>query len=206
MEIPIHLLNKQTYLETVNNIIKLNEHMAEFWSNPNGWASVETVKYLGKARLDRQVSLSCSLKNWNNYDCKDSYEGDLILAWANLGSLVEGTLKLFLSVYIEDYKEDFEKAKNKNRKMRMPDSMFLDEIKNFFEKRIWNTEPAKEFNEWVTFVQKRRNAIHAYKHREIGTYKEFYSHVDKYLTFLIFHLSVLPYPEDYPKLSELIDL
>jgi hypothetical protein len=38
-------------------------------------------------------------------------DGDLILAWANLGSILESSLRLFLGVYINDYhnsQEDLE--------------------------------------------------------------------------------------------------
>ena len=49
-----------------------------------------------------QASLATSLSRWVGA----TSDGDLILAWANLGTLVEGQLKLFLCVYYEDYMKD----------------------------------------------------------------------------------------------------
>ena len=38
-------------------------------------------------------------------------DGELILAWANLGALLEGTLKLFFSIYYSDFQTDIEALK-----------------------------------------------------------------------------------------------
>ncbi|WP_272480015.1 hypothetical protein [Aquibacillus koreensis] len=53
------------------------------------------------------------MKKWNECTCSKAEDGDLILAWANLGTLVEGTIKLFLSVYLNDYLDDSTNYKNK---------------------------------------------------------------------------------------------
>ena len=45
-------------------------------------------------------------------------------------------------------------------------------------------------------MQQRRNAIHAFKSREIDTFDDFKSHTKKYLAFLMYHLDRLPYPDD----------
>ena len=47
-----------------------------------------------------------TLGRWVEIVPEEISDGDLILAWANLGSLVEGTLKLFLCVYLRDFKAD----------------------------------------------------------------------------------------------------
>jgi hypothetical protein len=46
-----------------------------------------------RSRLDWQVSLSSSLRNWVRDPLTALSDGDLILAWTNLGALIEGTLK-----------------------------------------------------------------------------------------------------------------
>lgn len=199
--IKIQKIRKLNYIETVEKIIELNKHACDFWSNAIGWAPVEAANLLSKSRLDWQVSLSHSMKKWDIPPLQGAEDGDLILAWANLGTLVEGTLKLFLSVYFKDYFEDSESIKNKNGLVE-PDSINFDRLRNFFKKRIWTSSQTAEFDDWVLKIQQRRNAIHAYKDRDIDTFIEFYSDTKRYLAFLLYHLERLPYPDDqyYPDL------
>src|SRR5277367_5623413 len=98
------VLNKDEKMdmkEVVLKIVRLNKGLAVFWGNSEGWASIDAANLLSRSRLDWQVSLSESLRYWIGEDKLS--DGDLILAWANLGSLVEGTMKLFLSVFYDDY-------------------------------------------------------------------------------------------------------
>src|SRR3954452_19895414 len=84
----------------------LNRKVAGFWKAAHGWAPIEAAGLLSKARLDWQVSLSSSLRLWLRDQPNALSDGDLILAWTNLGALIEGTLKLFLSVYYDDFRAD----------------------------------------------------------------------------------------------------
>lgn len=196
MNIPISKINKLTYLEAVDKIIELNKHAKDFWSDALGWAPIEASNLLSKSRLDWQVSLSYSMKKWNECSCSESENGDLILAWANLGTLVEGTIKLFLSVFLNDYMDDSANYKNK-RGIIQPDEITFDKLRQYFRDKIWkDRESASEFDDWVLFMQQRRNAIHAFRSREIGTFNEFKTHTKKYLAFLMYHLDRLPYPDD----------
>lgn len=100
-------------LSPTERIIAKNSDIAGFWSNASGWAPQDAAELLSRSRLDRQVSLSESLARWTTGPHPLS-DGDLILAWANLGCLVEGTLKLFLAVYYQDYQADAEKTLNRD--------------------------------------------------------------------------------------------
>ncbi|MFL8936245.1 hypothetical protein ACKA06_05530 [Rossellomorea oryzaecorticis] len=196
MNISITNINQLTYLEVVDKIIELNKHVRDFWSNALGWAPVEASNLLSKSRLDWQVSLSYSMKRWNECSCYEAEDGDLILAWANLGTLVEGTIKLFLSVYLNDYLDDSTNYKNKKGVIH-PDEITFEKLRQYFKNKIWKDKvSASEFDDWVLFMQQRRNAIHAFKSREIGTFDDFKSHTKKYLAFLMYHLDRLPYPDD----------
>src|SRR5260221_10813638 len=95
-----------TIEEVVFRIEKLNSGLASFWAASNGWAPVEAAGLLTKSRLDWQTSLSTTLRLWLREPATALSDGELILAWSNLGSLVEGTLKLLLSVFYMDYKQD----------------------------------------------------------------------------------------------------
>lgn len=112
----------------------------------------------------------------NNNEDIENESGRLILAWANLGSLVEGTMKLFLSIFYKDYKDDIDTIR-KGDKLIDPDVLDLERMRHFFKKRIWDEN--YKWDEWVLHVQHRRNAIHTYRNREIGTFEEYYNIVFK---------------------------
>ncbi|MEA3587298.1 hypothetical protein J6I75_02885 [Pseudidiomarina sp. 1APP75-27a] len=174
--------------EIVDRIIYGNTQLASFWKNSHGWAPQEAADLMSKSRLDWQVELSKTLKLW---DFQEAEHGQLILAWANLGALVEGTLKLFLAVYYLDYVKDDENFKI-NGKVVEPDSLALEKLKQFFRKRellndVWFS--------YIDLVQQRRNAIHAFKDRPIGNKVELGESVGRYLDLMITINEMLPYPE-----------
>lgn len=86
--------------------------LSEFWKDAEGWAPSNVAALLDKSRLDWLPSLATALNHWSKDG--DLSPGELILAWANLGSLLEGTLKLFLAVYLVDYENDAELLKALN--------------------------------------------------------------------------------------------
>lgn len=181
--------------EVVNRIIKLNDHLNRFWTNAEGWAPVEAGKLLSKSRLDWQVSLSKTLKIWFNESNSGNNDGRLILAWVNLGSLVEGTMKLCLSVLYMEYQEDSEAIKNNKGIVKDPDILELEKMRHFFKKRIWGRGD-EHWDAWIEKIQKRRNAVHAFKNTDIETFKEFFVEVRKYLEFLQRIDEQLPYPDE----------
>lgn len=94
---------------------------------------------LGSVRLDWHTDLSKCLRLWITGDPLKTSGGYLILAWANLGSLIEGTLKLFLSVYLDQYRADLEGALaagslTKSGTPRSPEILSLQQLKRFFKK------------------------------------------------------------------------
>lgn len=175
--------------EIIEHIIMLNNDLRKFWSTAEGWAPIEAAELLNKSRLDWQVSLSHCLKLWVATSSAESEDGILILAWANLGSLIEGSMKLFLSVYYKTYKSDIDAIRRKG-KLQDPDGLQLEQLRLFFKKKIWNNT----FDGFVLSIQQRRNAIHAFKDRSIGTKDEFISNVRAYLNILRYINLRLPYP------------
>ncbi len=187
--------------EVNRRIEKLNGQLAKFWSNSDGWAPVAAAGMLGKSRLDWQVSLSGSLRLWMRDSAEPLSPAELILAWANLGSLIEGTIKLFLSVYYETLKADIDNLKKVNAYNRKkqeplsPDGLTLEPLRQYCALReILN----KDDLALVQLVQQRRNAIHAFKDRPIGDEAEFKMAVRDYLQMLRNVVARLPYPgEEY---------
>ncbi len=88
----------------LDQIINLNKRIRAFWQErAGGWAPRKAATMLGNSRLDRLVSLSHNLRLWTQ-PCSDAEEeGRLILAWVNLGILVEGTMAWFLCVWEHAY-------------------------------------------------------------------------------------------------------
>jgi hypothetical protein len=183
---------KNTPLEDViKNIIALNDEIRSFWSQADGWAPNNAADLLSISKLDWQVSLSNCLNIWvESRDNDDS--GSLILAWTNLGSLVEGTLKLVLCVYYDEYRSDPEAVYERNNtRLKEPDVLELDKLRQFFAKKEIIDE---RWNDWILHIQQQRNAIHAYKNRAIGNWNEFYLDVRNYYEFLQLMNNNLPYP------------
>jgi hypothetical protein len=185
--------------DAIARIKTLNESLRQFWSQANGWAPEDAATLMSKSRLDWQVSLSKSLSHWICDPVEGIPDGDLILGWANLGSLIEGTLKLFLAVFYEDYKQDLETLKKtqawhkKNQVLLAPDSLALDTLIDYVAKASLFTADEIEL---CKLVQSRRNAIHAFKDRQIGTGPELHLAIKKYLTMLRATAHALPYPND----------
>jgi hypothetical protein len=176
--------------ELCSRIAVLTGSMMDFWKHSSGWAPAEASELLGKSMLDWQSSLAVSLSRWLDA----TSDGDLILAWANLGALVEGQLKLFLCAYYLNYKSDVD-AMYKGGKLLDPDGCMLEQLRRFFEKRIWNT--GTDWNPYVSMVQDRRNAIHAYRARNIGTFEEWREALRVHLSFVRDTGGGLPYPDEY---------
>jgi hypothetical protein len=157
--------------EVVDRIETLNQGIAKFWSKSDGWAPVAAAGLLGKSRLDWQASLSGSLRLWLREPSNALTPAELILAWANLGSLVEGTIKTLLSVWYETYKADIDNLKKANaydnakQVAHAPDGLGLEKLRNYCKtKKLLGAEGET----LVELVQQRRNAIHAFKDRPIG--------------------------------------
>ncbi|MCK1615013.1 MULTISPECIES: hypothetical protein [unclassified Bradyrhizobium] len=195
-------LKKPTTLslnQVVQRIIKLNGGLQKFWSKSHGWAPVEAAGLLSKSRLDWQVSLSETLYLWIKKPSHTLTPGELILAWTNLGSLLEGTLKTFLSVWYNDYAADVENLKKANAydkkkdKIKEPDGLTLEPLRNYFTQKGLLSKDSLAL---IGLVQQRRNATHAFQNKNIGTTKEFNDALRVYLNTLREVNGRLPYPDD----------
>src|SRR5262249_19280698 len=138
-------------------------------------------------------SLSHALRLWTE-PCSDAEgEGRLILDWANLGILVEGTMTWFLCVWEDAY------AQNPMRSRKGfdldPNRLSFEEMTRFYREDIWVACKRNGWDEWLTKVRVRRNAVHAFNHRELGTWDEFWQAVVRYQEFVAELDSRVPYPE-----------
>lgn len=191
--------------EVLERIESLTAGLMEFWKDVEGWAPAEAAGILKGSMLEWQTSLATSLKRWVR--CKS--EGDLILAWTNLGSLAEGALKLFLCAYFLDYlsssKTSIEKkGKKKGKteaeieelkaKINAPDGLALEALKVFFAGHIWDSKAEPHL--YLAELQMRRNAVHAFQKKEIGTFADFKRSIRHHLLLLRRLNDMLPYPDE----------
>ena len=178
----------------LDQIIDLNERIRLFWQKrAGGWAPRKAATMLVNSRLDRLVSLSHNLRLWTQR-CSDAEdEGRLILAWANLGILVEGTMTWFLCVWEDAY------ARNPMQSRKGYDldanRLSFEEMARFYRRHIWVDGQRDEWNDWLTMVREHRNAVHAFNHRELGTWDDFWQAVIRYHEFIGELDSRVPYPE-----------
>lgn len=184
--------------EVVDRVEALNQGIAKFWSKSDGWAPVAAAGLLGKSRLDWQASLSGSLRLWLREPPNALTSAELILAWANLGSLVEGTIKTLLSVWYETFEADIDSLKKANaydkakQIAHAPDGLGLEKLRNHCKTKDLL---GAEGDALVELVQQRRNAIHAFKDRPIGDGIEFQKAVRSYFALLRAINRRLPYPD-----------
>jgi hypothetical protein len=185
--------------EVIDRIESLNKGIATFWSKSDGWAPVAAAGLLGKSRLDWQASLSTSLRLWIRDPANALSPAELILAWANLGSLIEGSIKTLLSVWYETYKADIDNLKKANafdhskQVAHSPDGLGLEKLRVYCKAQGLL---GADGDALVELVQQRRNAIHAFKDRPIGDGLEFQNTVRAYLALLRTVNARLPYPDD----------
>lgn len=183
-------------IKEVNNaieeIVNIYRDHSFFWQNASGWAPDEANEILVKSRLDWLHSLAEALYIWiETYRTSSNNDGKLILAWVNLGSLLEGGLKLFLSVHFLDYKRSSNCIKDRSGNIKNPDILQMEELKVFIQKEnIFE----KRWIKFISLIQVRRNAIHAYKDREIGSWKEYFDSVKTLRDFTKVIKKTLPYP------------
>lgn len=166
--------------EVCKAIERETRQIMDFWQYTSaGWAPREVSEILAKSKLEWQSSLAEALAIWLN----GNSEGELILAWANLGALVEGLLKLFLCVYLHDYRKA-ERVWTKNGQLRTPDGEMLNNLQNFFADEVWTGAQRADWDPWIEHIRKRRNSIHAFKNQDLGSFQEWREDLRIHLMFI----------------------
>lgn len=113
-----------------------------------------------------------------------------MLAWANLGALVEDWIKLFYCIYYEDYiREPIERRGQAIE----PNNLSFENLKQFSRERLWNKNSA--WDKWVEFIQMKRNSVHAFNTRDIGTPFDFLENLEQFNLFIDEINSRVPYPD-----------
>ena len=167
---------------------------ALIWKDVHGIAPDNAAKKLDIAMLDWQSELTKTLKIWVDKGL-DMTVGELILARANLGAVVESWLLFFYCVLYDDYIN--QQMKNKKGQILEPENdMRFEDLKKFSTGILWDDEKSKDYL-WVDSIQKKRNAIHSFTYKDIGTPLDCLIDVDYLCEFVDMILTHLPPVEDY---------
>lgn len=178
--------------EIYNRILQETNYQVKIWRRSKGIAPKEVIEKLDKAMLNWLIELTETLKIW--LDRKETIsDGELILARANLGAVVEGWLKFFYSVYYVDFCKN--PLKNKRDKQIEPEKMSFEDLKQFSTGILWENRNS-DYYKWVTSIQEKRNAIHSFNFREIGDFNLFILDLEKLEDFIYYISNRMPPLED----------
>ncbi len=167
---------------TVSIVDLLENHYEEF-------ASKDLHQLLTNVNFKRVKGLTKTLRLWT--DKEKLNEGEIVLAYANLGSLVESWLKLFLVIYVRNY--DIctlcilrEEAFDSNYKYRVksPDKLKFIDLNKIARRTFLNKN--EELQEFTENVRIKRNAIHSFRVSEynLGEIKDFNDNIYLFHGFL----------------------
>lgn len=178
--------------ERYDVLVILTNNAALLWKEARGIAPDSVADKLDNAMLEWQSELTKTLKIWIDKGLTMT-TGELILARANLGAVVESWLKFFYCVYYEDYCKS--PITNNKGKMIEPEKASFKNLKEFSSGKLWNGVNSPEYA-WVDSVQYKRNAIHSFRFRDIGTPQEFLVDIDHLYNFVDNVLGHFPLLED----------
>lgn len=165
------------------------------WSETCGLAPEGVTDKFDAAMLNWMNDLTDSLDIWIAKSL-DMTDGELILAWTNLGALVECWLRFFYCAYYEDYMKS-PKLGKKGKPLEPDDkAMTFDYLIQYSKGILWDSLQDPLYL-WVCQIQHYRNAIHAFSYREIGHPSDFILNIGQYLLFVDEVIDRLPPIEDY---------
>ncbi|MEG1313520.1 MAG: hypothetical protein RSD40_04320, partial [Bacilli bacterium] len=126
-------------------LVILTNNDALLWKEARGIAPDSAADKLDHAMLNWQSELTKTLKIWIDKGL-DMSEGELILARANLGAVVESWLKFFYCIYYDDYVQS--PITNHIGKMIQPENASFEDLKQFSTGKLWGDVTSDEYK-WV---------------------------------------------------------
>ena len=166
--------------DTLDFIIQATNNITVLWEKRVGSTAPQSVvNKIDSAMLNWMRDLTNTLRLWSD---KGSFmtDGELILARANLGAVVESWLKFFYCVYNEDYQKS--PILNKEMDVIEPENLSFERLKQYSKDILYNKNDSIEI--WLDSVQKKRNAIHSFNNRNIGTANDFYDDLETLYDFI----------------------
>lgn len=176
----------------IDKIIRVTKAQEQFWSRSHGWAPSAAADLLADARLDRQLSFTHTLHDYLAPFPPEAAEARQILGYTTLRSLCEGELKLFLSVWFEDYCKDQHAVYGRKQALVSPEDIAFDRLI-----LLYGENGDAKFEPFLRRIQQRGNAIHHFRDRDIGTQAELIADIVEFKEFLLAVNAQLPYPDDF---------
>ncbi len=151
--------------DEIKDLIGMTEDIVSFWSRDvviKDWAPDEVADELTKISFTKVISIVHSLDLFVDKD--ELTDGELLLAWTQLGSIAEWYLKFFLCVSAVDY------LKNPKYWPNKIDIISPHDLRFEYAKQVFRAESIldKDLIEIIEVIQYNRNAIHLTDFREIA--------------------------------------
>lgn len=174
-------------------LLRQTQNVSLIWKDVHGIAPNNAASKLDIAMLDWQNELTKTLSIWIDKGLQMT-DGELILARANLGAVVESWLRFFYCVYYDDYTKN--PLTTKRGKILEPEKdMRFEDLKNFSTGILWDDTKSKDYIR-IDDIQHKRNAIHSFTYKDIVTPIDFLLDVDFLCEFVDKLLNHLPPIED----------
>jgi len=171
----------------VSEICELTRRVLGEWEEPYGWAPNSAAEKICKAMKPWIIELTECLHIWEE-KAPELTDGELILAKANLGSLIESWLKFTHCVYYEDYLLD--PRRRRDNSIIEPENMSFEDLKIYSRGKIW--KQGDSWDKWVEKMQGHRNAIHSFNGRDIGESSEYCFDCIRFYDFILLIEGCLP--------------
>ncbi len=151
--------------EQIKELIGMTEDIVSFWSRDvviSHWASNEVADELTKISFTKVIAIVHSLDLFIEKD--ELSDGELLLAWTQLGSIAEWYLKFFLCVSAVDY------LKNPKYWPNKIDIISPHDLKFEYAKQVFRAESILDLEliRTIEVIQYNRNAIHLTDSREVA--------------------------------------
>lgn len=180
--------------DTLDFIIYKTNNITLLWeeASKEGITPQSTAKKIDEAMLDWMRELTKTLRIWTDRG-ENMSNGELILARANIGALLESWLKFFYCVFNDNYQSN--PKTDKNLKPIEPNNLSFETLQQYSRGILFQTND--NWDKWIENVKRKRNAIHAFNYRDIGNVSDFYNDIEELFKFIELIEIRLPSVEDY---------
>ena len=162
------------------------------------WGYPATAELIQSQRFVWFTSLIRCLRKFLDEPFNDEPYAQQILGYVSLRSLCEYLLKIYALVHDADYEHSDKKFKNHDGSTIPTSGLSYEQLKQTFRFLAHDG-----FEDYLSRVQQRGNAIHSYKNRSIGVHPDLCADIRHFAAF--FHeidCSVGRFVEDRAKLTE----
>ncbi|MDD2391665.1 MAG: hypothetical protein PHU94_01845 [Bacilli bacterium] len=204
--------------KTIDEIIALIEDMCFFWKNSQGWAPKEVSEEFDNLEMDR---FSDFTKNLHKFKKEELSEGELVLVYTIIGSILEGVMIIFYTMWLESYNTDikdeeyrqiskldegetydykYRKWERKENNYKKPSELGLELLKVFSVERLFSNNDDRSIKFWkkyITIIQENRNSIHVMKKRRIDNSETLNEKLELLVELIKLVDSKLIYPDGY---------